>query len=155
MLNAKLLLKTMVKRVKITKTLKGRLNFNRIIEGSIPIVSVMLYTKSIDPSVKNLRSLTDSIDHRWKKFDFLLIVLIHWLKIFFLLTTIDLIDVFFRQSIIDIDPIDVFLTIGAHLCTQLSISLHLSLLFSVSQFVWSFLTQPHKITILCPSKINI
>jgi hypothetical protein len=29
--------------------------------------------------------------------------------------TIDLIDVFFRQSIIGIDPIDVFLTIGAHL----------------------------------------
>jgi hypothetical protein len=32
------------------------------------------------------------------------------------MTTIDLIDVFCRQSIIGIDPIDVFLTIGAQLC---------------------------------------
>jgi hypothetical protein len=31
------------------------------------------------------------------------------------MTTIDLIDVFFRQSIIGIDLIDVFLTMGAHL----------------------------------------
>jgi hypothetical protein len=31
------------------------------------------------------------------------------------MTTIDLIDVFCRQSIINIDPIDVFLTIGAQL----------------------------------------
>ncbi len=29
----------------------------------------MLYTKGIDPSVKTFRSLTDGIDHRWKKFD--------------------------------------------------------------------------------------
>jgi hypothetical protein len=36
------------------------------------------------------------------------------------MTTIDLIDVFFRQSIIGIDPIDVFLTIGAHLCQYAS-----------------------------------
>jgi hypothetical protein len=36
------------------------------------------------------------------------------------MTTIDLIDVFFRQSIIGIDPIDVFLTIGAHLCLKQS-----------------------------------
>jgi hypothetical protein len=35
------------------------------------------------------------------------------MKIFFLMTTIDLIDVFCRQSNIGIDPIDVFLTIGA------------------------------------------
>jgi hypothetical protein len=34
------------------------------------------------------------------------------------MTTIDLIDVFCRQSIIGIDPIDVFLTIGAQLCLQ-------------------------------------
>jgi hypothetical protein len=32
------------------------------------------------------------------------------------MTTIDLIDGFYRQSIIGIDPIDVFLTIGAQLC---------------------------------------
>jgi hypothetical protein len=32
------------------------------------------------------------------------------------MTTIDLIDVFCRQLIIGIDPIDVFLTIGAQLC---------------------------------------
>ncbi len=32
------------------------------------------------------------------------------------MTTIDLIDVFCRQSIIGIHPIDVFLTIGAQLC---------------------------------------
>jgi hypothetical protein len=37
------------------------------------------------------------------------------LRFFFLITTIDLIDVFCRQSIIGIDPIDVFLTIGAQL----------------------------------------
>jgi hypothetical protein len=37
------------------------------------------------------------------------------LRFFFLMTTIDLIDVFCRQSIIGIDPIDVFLTIGAQL----------------------------------------
>jgi hypothetical protein len=47
----------MVKSVKIAKTLKGRLNFNWLIKGSILIVSinisVMLYTNGIDPSVKN------------------------------------------------------------------------------------------------------
>jgi hypothetical protein len=37
------------------------------------------------------------------------------LRFFFLMTTINLIDVFCRQSIIGIDPIDVFLTIGAQL----------------------------------------
>jgi hypothetical protein len=37
------------------------------------------------------------------------------LRFFFLMTTIDLIDVFCLQSIIGIDPIDVFLTIGAQL----------------------------------------
>jgi hypothetical protein len=39
-------------------------------------------------------------------------------RFFFLMTTIDLIDVFCRQSIIGIDPIDVFFTIGAQLCLQ-------------------------------------
>jgi hypothetical protein len=34
------------------------------------------------------------------------------------MTTIDLIDSFCRQSIIGIDPIDVFLTIGAQLCLR-------------------------------------
>jgi hypothetical protein len=76
----------------------------------------MLYTKGINPSVKNFRSLTNGIDHRWKKFDFWPIVSIHRLKIFFLMTTINIINVFCRQSIIGIDPIDVFLTIGAQLC---------------------------------------
>jgi hypothetical protein len=38
------------------------------------------------------------------------------LRFFFLMTTIDIIDIFCRQSIIGIDPIDVFLTIGAQLC---------------------------------------
>jgi hypothetical protein len=37
------------------------------------------------------------------------------------MTTIDLIDVFCRQSIIGIDPIDVFLTIGAQLWSSPSI----------------------------------
>jgi hypothetical protein len=37
------------------------------------------------------------------------------LRFFFLMTTIDLIDVFCRQSIIGIDPIDIFLTIDAQL----------------------------------------
>ncbi len=68
----------------------------------------MLYTKGINPSVKTFRSLTDGIDHRWKKFDFWPILLIHRLTIFFLMTTIDLIDVFCCQSIIGIDPINVF-----------------------------------------------
>jgi hypothetical protein len=34
------------------------------------------------------------------------------------MTTIDLIDNFCRQSIIGIDPIDVFFTIGAQLCKK-------------------------------------
>ncbi len=42
------------------------------------------------------------------------------LGFFFLMTTISLIDVFCRQSIIGIDPIDVFLTIGAQLWFQVS-----------------------------------
>ncbi len=78
----------------------------------------MLYTKGIDPSVKTFRSLTGGIDQQWKKFDFWPILSIHRLKIFFLMMTIDLIDVFCRQSIISIDPIDVFFTIGAQLCPR-------------------------------------
>jgi hypothetical protein len=42
------------------------------------------------------------------------------------MTTIDLIDIFCRQSIIGIDPIDVFLTIGAQLCSIVALLLHLS-----------------------------
>ncbi len=57
----------------------------------------MLYTKGVDSSVKNVRSLTDGIDHPCKKFAFWPIVSIHRLKIFFLLTTIDLINVFCHQ----------------------------------------------------------
>jgi hypothetical protein len=61
-------LKNYGKSIKIAKTPTGQLNFNRIIKGSIPIVSIdtigqMLYTKGINPSVKNFRSLTESIDH--------------------------------------------------------------------------------------------
>ncbi len=57
------------KGVKIAKTLKGRLNFNQIIEGSIPIVSIDTIGHgtlkvSINPSVKNFRSLSDSSDHQ-------------------------------------------------------------------------------------------
>jgi hypothetical protein len=40
------------------------------------------------------------------------------LRFFFLMTTIDLINVFCCQSIIVIDPIDVFFTIGAQLCQR-------------------------------------
>jgi hypothetical protein len=36
-------------------------------DGSITILSVMLTTDSIDPSVKNFSFLTDSIDHRFEK----------------------------------------------------------------------------------------
>jgi hypothetical protein len=32
--------KSMIKSVKISKTLKGRLNFNKIIEGSVPLVLI-------------------------------------------------------------------------------------------------------------------
>jgi hypothetical protein len=38
------------------------------------------------------------------------------------MTTIDLIDSFCRQSIIGIDPIDVFLTIGAQLCISVIVT---------------------------------
>jgi hypothetical protein len=65
----------------------------------------MLYTKDIDPSVKIFRSLI----RLYRSIG---------LRFFFLMTTIDLIDVFCRQSIIGIDTIDVFLTIGAQLCSQ-------------------------------------
>jgi hypothetical protein len=75
----------------------------------------MLYTEGIDPSVKNFRSLTDSIDHRWQKYVFYRLYQTIGLRFSFLITTIDLIDVFCRQSIIGIDPVDGFLTIGAQL----------------------------------------
>jgi hypothetical protein len=46
---------------------KNYFNFNLIIEGSILIVSIETIDhalhKGIDPSVKNARSLTDSMDH--------------------------------------------------------------------------------------------
>jgi hypothetical protein len=55
----------MVKSVKIAKTLKRSLNFDRIIKGSILIVLTdtigHAYTTGIDPLVKNFRSLTDSL----------------------------------------------------------------------------------------------
>jgi hypothetical protein len=70
----------------------------------------MLYTKGIDLSVKNVRSLTDSIDHRWKNLIFDRLYRPIGLRFLFILMTIDLIDVFCRQSIIGIDPINVFLT---------------------------------------------
>ncbi len=79
----------------------------------------MLYTKGIDPSVKTFRSLTDGIDHRWKNLIFDRFYRSIGLRFFFLMTTIDLIDVFCRQSIIGINPIVVFLTIGAQLWVQL------------------------------------
>jgi hypothetical protein len=62
--------------------------------GSIPILAVMLATDSIDLLVNNFSFLTHSIDHRSGKTNFSSIKLIHWLKIFFLLKIIDLIDVF-------------------------------------------------------------
>ncbi len=65
----------------------------------------MLYTDGFDPSVKILEV--------W------LIVSIHRPKIFFLI--IDVINVFCHQSVIDIDPIDILLTIGAHLCIQVRV----------------------------------
>jgi hypothetical protein len=53
-------------------------------------------------------------------------IFIHWLKIFFLLTTGDLINVFCRQLIIGIDPIDDFF---GHRCPPLfvgsSVELHI------------------------------
>ncbi len=42
------------------------------------------------------------------------------LRMFFLLKTLDLADVFCRQMILGIDPIDVFLAIGAPLCSERS-----------------------------------
>ncbi len=76
----------------------------------------MLYTNGINPLVKNFRSLTDSIDHRFK-IDFLPIVSIHWLKIFF--TTIDLINVFAVNRLSVSIQSMFFFTIGAHLCLSL------------------------------------
>ncbi len=74
-------------------------------------------TDSIDRYYRSCFTPKISI-HRLKILEVWPIVSIHWFKIFFLMTTIDLIDVFCRQLIIDIDPIDVFLTIGAQLCQQ-------------------------------------
>jgi hypothetical protein len=53
------------------------------------------------------------------------------LRFFFLMTTIDLIDVFCRQSIIGIDPIDVFFTISAQLWLLASFGLIDSLINSL------------------------
>jgi hypothetical protein len=74
----------------------------------------MLDTNGNNLSVKNVISLTNSIDHWFKKFDFWSIVLFYRLKIFFQ-NTINLINVFCCQLIISIDPDKVFLAIGAHL----------------------------------------
>jgi hypothetical protein len=74
----------------------------------------MLATDSIDLLVKKFSFLTDSIN-RSKKKKFSSIKSNHWLKIFFLLKIIDLINVFYSYSIIGIDPINVFFAIGAHL----------------------------------------
>ncbi len=68
----------------------------------------MLYTKGIDPSVKNFRSLTNSLDHLWKKADFWQIVSIHRLKIFVSSDNHQSNQCFCRQSIIGIDPIEDF-----------------------------------------------
>ncbi len=51
-------------------------------DGSIPILSVMLATDSIDLSIKNFSFLADRIDHRFEKKFFLLIESNHRLKIF-------------------------------------------------------------------------
>ncbi len=45
-------------------------------------------------------------------------------RFFFRMMTIDLIDVFCRYSIIGLDPIDVFFTLGAQLCFRYSSSLY-------------------------------
>ncbi len=76
----------------------------------------MLYTKGIDPSGKNVRSLTDSIDHRWKKFDFWPIS-IHWLKIVFSSDDHRSSPCFCHQLLVGIDLIDVFFD---HRCPTMS-----------------------------------
>ncbi len=99
----------------------------------------MLYTKDIDPLVKNFRSLTDRTDHWWKKFDFWPIVSIHRLKIFFLPMTIDLIRLFCRQLIISIDPVNVFFH---HRCPTMRFStvwlniFHNHLGYNVIEYIW-------------------
>jgi hypothetical protein len=69
------------------------------------------------------KSFTESIDHWWKIFDFFTECIDPSAKDCFLPMTIDQIDVFCRQSIIGINPIDVFFTIGAQQCIYLSSNL--------------------------------
>ncbi len=78
-------------------------------------LSVMLYTNGINPSVKNFRSFTNSINHWQNNIDFWPIVLIYRLTIFFLLTTINLINVFFVNQLTILIQL-IFLAINTHLC---------------------------------------
>ncbi len=80
------------------------------------MLSVMLYSKGFDPSVKNCTSLTIGE----KNLIFNRLYRSISLRFFFLLMTIDLIDIFCHQSIIGIDPVNVFLAIGAQLCTEVA-----------------------------------
>lgn len=82
-----------MKSIKITKAQK-RLNFSSINQKiNTDSTSVMLSTDDIDPPIKTFRSLAESISHQEKYsiFDWL-----YWsISLdFFLLTTIDLINIF-------------------------------------------------------------
>ncbi len=65
--------------------------------------------------LKKFPFFTNSIDHRFEKKFCFSIELNHRLRIFFLLKTIDLIDVFYSKLIIGIDQINIFFAIGAQL----------------------------------------
>ncbi len=86
-----------------------------ISDGSIPILSVMLATDSIDIPIKNLSFLTDSIDHRSspQKNIFLIVS-----KRYFSSKDHDLVDVFFtiNRLVVSIQSMFFFITISAHLC---------------------------------------
>ncbi len=75
------------------------MNNQRIDTNSVDRYYRSCFTLKILIQVTNFRSLTDSINHQWKKFVFWLIVSIHQLNIFFLLTTIDLSEVFCRHRL--------------------------------------------------------
>jgi hypothetical protein len=78
----------------------------------------MLATDSIDPSVKIFFIFDRKYRSSVRKKKFFDRIKPSAQDFFFHLKTIDLIDVFYRQSIIGIDLIDVFFAIGAQLCWQ-------------------------------------
>jgi hypothetical protein len=99
----------------------------------------MLATDSIDPSVKNFSFLTDSIHHQFEKKYFFSIESNQRLKIFFLLKTIDLIDVFFTVNQLSVLIQSMFFSaIGAHLCYAASSEVAYSFCYEAVLWLFNF-----------------